>query len=352
MEFLRLLPACVLLAVSSQAVAFPTQDDETPGSQQAAWDEKSNAWGRVDLGFFDGSITSTPPDAVKFDRRLETFFDAGFNATFTKRWNVRFDLKVTHSTNRQAEENEPRAVVTSSVTEYSPGLAVSFVTDKGLELFLGATEKIAPGFDETVESAAASSTTTYASNQLKAQHFGVMRRSKAWTGGFYYQQGSHIGRHYSKTASDGTELSGEEQQFVAPSMGVLGEFDAGAGRGDFELDFIQARGYGPTDDKGKTLYTDYFEARFGGWYPLAGAFGLQGGFAHKTLAYSNSAYVTFETMPVTSVNLKAYFGKPDDQHAYAGLIAGYGTDGQSLPEFNAKYKLVSLAVTTGLNFPF
>ncbi len=335
--------------VAVPALAFPVQDDHSPGVMAQNFRRQSNVWSRLDLGVVDAKVTSSPPDSTKYDRRLEAFVNFGGDLAIQKRYGVRANVKAEYSKRKQAEDEAPRAVVEDTPTAISPSLDATFITNKGLELYAGAMYQILPKHRETVVAPSTSSDTTYDSSQVLVKRIGVVRRAGPWTGGFYYVFGVESDRHFEKTASDGSTLSGEDTVFIPPRIGITGEFAALASTFDFELAFIQARGKGPKDEAGTTLYSDYFEARVGAFRPF-GPIGLKLSAMHKTLSYSSNAFVTFDSMPVSSVKALFCIGGLDE-HAFVGVIGAYGKDGQSLPEFNAEHELAAFAITSGFVFP-
>lgn len=349
--FLFSVAVCIApLSALPAAQAFPLEDDQTVGTMAVNFRRQSNIWSQWDLGFVDAQVKSSPPDAVKFDRRLESLAIIGGEAGIAKRWGLRVNVKAEYSRRKEAEQDAPRAVVESTRKTYTPSVDATFVTDKGLELFAGVAAQQTQPYTETVTSSAASSQTAFDRSLLLARRFGVVRRSAAWTGGFYYVLGVEKDRGFRQSASDGSELRGQETVFIPSRMGVFGQFGVMGSTCDLELNFVQARGMGPSDSRGVTVYTDYFEARASSYVEFGSGIGLKLGGAYKTLSYASNAFVSLDTMPVESVRLLMIFGKLE-AHAFAGVIGSYGKDGQSLPELNAQYKLTAFAATSGFIFP-
>ncbi len=333
------------------ATSFPAQDDQTAGTMAINFNKQNNAWSRLDLGVVDGKVTTSPPDTVKYDRRAETLAVLGGEVLFAKRFGARLNLKGEFSKLRQQEAEGPKATVDSTVKTYRPSLDLTFITDKGLEIFAGQEMQIIPAYTETVASSNGESSTAFGNSSVASRRFGVVRRAGAWSGGFYYQMGAEATRDVEQTAFDGSGADSDDVVFIPSRIGVMGAFKAIAAFWDFELDFIQARGKGPKDDQGNTTYTDYFETHLGSLYFFGGSFGVKGSVFHKTLSYANNAFVTMETIPATSVKLLGVLGD-DESHAFLGLIYAFGKDGQSLPEFNAEYEFDAFAVTFGSIFSF
>lgn len=332
--------------------AFPLQDDQTPGQMALQYRRQNNIWLRTDGAFVDAKVTSHPPDSTKFDRRVEGFSALGFDAVIGQRFGIRLNAKAEVSKHRQAEKDEPRAIVDETIKTYSPSLDLTYLTEKGLEIFGGAMVQATPGYDQTVDAGGlVTSTTHFKAVNLVTRRFGVVRRAGAWSGGFYYLFGADEERKFTKSASDGSMVEGVDTVFLPSRVGVMGEFDVASMLWDFELNFVQARGLGPKDERNNSIYTDHFEARIGAHVDFGGL-GLKTSVAHKTLSYANNAYVSQETMPVTSLKLLSTFGDVKKTYGYVGLIYAYGKDGQSIPEFNAQYGMQATAVTVGCNISF
>lgn len=342
-----LVLAAALLA--PHAVAFPAEDDQSPGTMAIHFNKQTNVWSRLDFGVLDGKVTTSPPDTTKYDRRAESLGILGAETLVGQRFGVRFNVKGEISKRRQQEASGPTATVDSTVKTFKPSVDLTFITDKGLELFGGVESQIVPGYTESVNSTSGESTTKFASSTVASKRFGVVRRTSAWAGGFYYQMGAEETRTVTQTAFDGSGAEVDDVVFIPSKIGVMGNFQALSALWDFEFDFIQARGKGPKDDQGNTTYTDYFEAHFGSLFFFGSGIGMNTSVFHKTLSYANNAFVTIETIPVTSVKLLGVLGDAQN-NAFLGIIGAYGKDGQSLPEFNATYQVQAYALTFGSSF--
>jgi len=329
------------------AMAFPTQDDNTLGTMALKYKKRSNWWSRVDLSLVDAKVVTTPPDSAKIDRRIEGFSNLGFDVNFGK-YGFRFNGELEHSHRRQAEEDASQAIVESTRNKIRPSIDFTFETDKGLELFIGAEETIAAKYKESITTENRESSTNFEQVRIKSNRAGLCRRAGVWSGGLYYIQGGESKVEFTKQASDGTSLTRDEKVFIPAETGMFGEFTAGTIVWDFDLSFVQARGEGPRDVDGNTIYTDYIKAKFGA-YGVLGGVGIHSQLAHQTLSYSNSAFITLDSIPVTHFKIETIFGDLEN-HSFVGLGYAQGKDGQSLPEFNAKYKLEALMLSVGLRY--
>lgn len=338
------------LASAGSVAAFPTQDDQTPGTMANQFKKRRNVWMRVDMGVLDGKVTTSPPDSTTIDRRIESYANFGGEGMLGSRFGARLNVKAESVRRRTSAHEADAPVMDETGATYTPSFDLTFVTDKGLEIFGGVEAK---AFGETIreeESSNGTSKSTLSPVNVVGRRFGVTRRAGVWSGGFFYVAGAEKGRGVRIEAFDGSVNETTEVAFVPSRVGVFGEIAAGA-LWDFELNFVQARGMGPRDENGITAYTDYFEARFGNVVMLGSGFGLKTSLAHKTLSYASNSFVTLETIPMTSCKVLALFGDAQS-HLYAGIIAGQGRDGQSLPEFNAKYEILGYAATLGFFSPF
>jgi hypothetical protein len=342
--------AAVHFFLTTGAGAFEMQDDQTAGSMANDARKRNNYWHRLDLGVFDGRVKTSPPDSFRYDRRLELMANIGVDRFLTQRIGARLNVKGEYTRKRLSDDTDPPTIIDHNRMRYHPSLDFTFVTDKGLELFGGAVAEMEPANEMVSETVNGESTTKYGSSTLIARRFGVVRRAGAWSGGFYYQLDTEGKRAVEQTAFDGTSLSTEEDLFLPSRMGIFGAFSAWSALWDFELGFIQARGAGPRDDTGNTAFTDYFEAKLAGIYPLGSGLGLKFGASHKTQSYANSAYINLDTIPATAIRALMIIGSAES-HNFIGVIYGFGSDGQSLPEFNSTYEYKAAALTTGLFIP-
>ncbi|MHA0111111.1 hypothetical protein ACXYUI_28850, partial [Klebsiella pneumoniae] len=59
------------------------------------------------------------------------------------------------------QQQQPQATIDQTVQIYSPSLDLTFVTEKGLELVVGAMDQIMPAYNQSVASSSGVSTTHY-----------------------------------------------------------------------------------------------------------------------------------------------------------------------------------------------
>lgn len=337
------------IAWSKLGQAFPTQDAESPGTQALHFSRNPALWGRLDFGGVDGTVKTSPPDSVKYDRKIEALAEIGAEVILTPNTSLRSNLKVNWLLHKEEERDFPKSPIERSYSSFVPSADFTYINPKGLEMFGGTALYAQTAYAETQRSDTTSSNTQFGSVALFVPRFGIIRRSQGWSGGLYYVFGREGARSYAKSASDESRSDGEISVYIPSVLGAVGQLAVvGA---DLELDFaqVQASGGGEKSDRGVTTRDDYLHLGLSAYVDLGG-YGWKAKFYHNTLSYSNNAFMNIETLPVSSLQLLFLQGTKE-MNVYYGVIYGYGEDGQSIPEFNADYKFHAVSLTTGLLLP-
>ena len=337
--------------VAATALAFTGEDEATIGTRAVDFSRKSDTFGTVAIGGVDIKVVTSPPGSATYDRRMEAAADAGFNAAIGSRFGMRFDAKGEWRRRRKEEQEAPKAVVESTMTEAHPSIDLTYLTDKGLEIVAGIEELVTPSASETTTSPFGTSTARYRSAQVQAPHVGIVRRSGGLAGGFYYVAGAHAPRVINQSAFDGTTATFQETIYLPTRLGLVTSAKGNGGSFGLEVNFVQARSSGPRDDLGQATLSDYFLARLSGGIHLTSGLSLEAGVGYQALSYATSAYVTADTIPVTTGRLGVAMGDLRDRLTI-GLIGSYGKDGQSLPDFNATYLYRAAALAIGWQATF
>ncbi len=308
----------------------------SPGDYALQYQKKHRLHVATSAAVVDAEVETSPPDTTRIDRRLIGMFGAGIEGPFAGRFGYRLIVAATATKKRETDDMEPVTLTDTNETVLAPLSSITFITDQGLELFAGLGMANYQKKKQQTASVIGRSEKEYGTASVESKHFGVIRRAGgAWAGGFYYVMGDEDDRTVSTTAFDGSVLDSSEAVFIPSRFGVLGEFGAYL----FAFDFIQARGFGPNDDSGRTIMGDYFSARLGYKLPI----GLEAEVYHQTLGYDSNAYVTLDTIPITQIKLSTVTEGATEERI--GLGVTYGRDGQSLPEFNAAYMLKAVTLS-------
>ena len=347
-RFLFGLLTVTLISSTTSTWARALGPGRSPAKLAIAWERGlPRAWTGISFYAVDSKAHSTPPDAYEYDRRIGSVAHFGFDYTVAERFGLRFHGEAMGEYQRTILPGIGEASSDSALVHYRPAIDFSFVTSKGLELFGGATFHRVPKIIDRAAAGPATSSVTYGPGSFETRRFGVLRRTERWQGGFTYDLGGEGQRSYQKMASDGSSLVGEETLFVAPALGVIGNYLHGGGTFGLHFQFIQALGQGPKDINKSSVYTDHFDLELhydGAINSIWKAALLLG---HRSLSYGNSAYIGVDTMPVSRLQIELKKGSAA-QFLTLGCGVVYGKDRQSIPEFNATYELWQ--VNTELGF--
>ncbi|MEZ4744266.1 MAG: hypothetical protein R3B45_17760 [Bdellovibrionota bacterium] len=334
---------------SMEAFAFPGQDDQTVGYDALKFSKKADYWTRLDLTAVDGSIRTSPPDATKYDRKLEVFSSLGTNIIFSPVLSLRPNLKANWMMNKEEEKSPPKSPIERTIYTFAPSVDLTYINNKGLELLLGVSLFSVGAYKEEQTSETADSNTKFDSVHMVLPRFSIVKRAGFWDGGFYFIKGEQSKRTFDKVASDGSSISGKESVAVPSELGLAVRFAFTTM--DLNMDFatIQASEGSMKSANGIGIKDDYLRLKVSGFYDLSGR-GVKLKLGYNTLSYSDNSFMSIDTIPIFSSQL-LYIHGDKENHLYLGLVYGYGKDGQSIPEFNAEYKFHAFGLTMGLNLP-
>jgi hypothetical protein len=153
------------------------------------------------------------------------------------------------------------------------------------------------------------------------------------------------------TDQDANELRFVDQVNDPTTASLFGRFKIWGGHLLAAFESIEAGEGGSRTDDGDTVSEDYMKFSGEGLVPLSGSLALNLAVIHRTLSYSDNRNVTFASMPLTVTHLRLIAGSSDN-YAFGGVVYGSGKDAQSLPEFNASYKISVVGGTLGINLRF
>jgi hypothetical protein len=338
---------------SSVATAYETLEYYSPISDAAEFNKDSGVRIQSDAALLDGAITSYPPDQTTFDRTLISIFRAISHYQISPRLALRPVFEGRHYIHKIHEESEPRRLTEDSRYEARPSVDLTFTTAAGIELFVGAEYWYLPEFERTTISTNFEETSEFDKASLVVTRGGLMRRGSHFLGGAFYQSGSESDRDVLKRASDGTIIETTQTIYSPIELGVFVRFAADSYVADVEFTAVQASEGGPrAAESGDTMYDDHIRAKVGCLIPWdKNNLNFHLGAVHKTLSYSDNAFVSLETIPMTTAHFKIINGSAN-RHFYIGLSYGYGEDTQSLPEFNQKFLLNSYGAKAGVAVDF
>lgn len=351
LNFIKICIIAVFILASYGSFAYTIQDDYTPGTGPLKYKKQSHYWMRFDVGAVDTQTKTSPPDSVYIDRRLETFMMVGGESALSSgQMGLRLNFKNNLLRQKGEEAEPPKSPKSHEKIESELSFDFTYVNPKGLELFAGIVFKSINSEKSKINSTVASSTITYEDASLFAPRFGLVRRGGSWSGGFYYVQGKETSRSFSNRSSDGSSTSDISYVHIPSEYGIAAEFTLGNAIANFDFANVQESEGGERTSTGHTVRDDYLRIFIGSFVPFGSGFGLNLGLGHKTLSYSNNAYASVDTIPLTTFKLLTVFGS-NDQHFYTGFIFGYGKDGADITEYKARFNFQALAISFGLFYP-
>ena len=182
----------------------------------------------------------------------------------------------------------------------------------------------------------------YSSSALLTPRFGFTRRGGVASGGAYYVVGAEGSRKVTKSVGDGNDLKFDESLYEPTTAALFAQFSGGVMQWNLEVASISGSEGGLRAASGQTMSDDHLRLQFGGVW--AGVINAQ--IAHQTASYSKSAYMSLENIPMSSIRVGAGDASTG---MWAGGVYFFGRDRQSIPEFNAKYKVDGFVILTGVN---
>ncbi len=344
------LLSCVFIwvfLVSDCLYSFPL-DDQTAGTLALNYKKRSKFWAAFHLLGVDATIKTSPPDTKKIDRSIQSLAIIGGDFVFANQMGLRINLKAENIVHKQEEEVEPKSPISEEYTIAKPSIDYTYVNPKGLELFAGIRYIVFSAYDEEQDSDDIELKTSYDQAALPVFHGGIVKRQATWSGGFYYVQGKETTRSFSKTTDGEDAIEGNSKVHIPTEYGIVAEVILNPLIFDLDLAMVQAGEGGEKSEDGITVRDDYLRAHSNVLYQMTG-WGLKLSLGYQTLSYSNNAFINLDTIPFTRAKLQTLFGSVEN-HAFIGMIYGYGEDGQSITEFNAKYELQAFGLSLGLNY--
>ncbi|MFK7872665.1 MAG: hypothetical protein AB8C84_05765 [Oligoflexales bacterium] len=301
------------------------------GIQLLNYEKQSNFWSQFESLGVDQSIETTPPGTKFFDRRVTNYFACGKDV-FLGTGGLRVAIELFHQVIKKEEEQPPKSPVENKVLRLDTAVDYTFVNPKGLEIALGLHDSYSGSELEKQTSNAISSETKIEDANLYTPRIAIVKRSNQWSGSFYFRQGSgNKQRRFEKIGSDGTTIEGSSSIYIPGHYGVSGNFWAGPAKIDIDFMVVQAGEGGPESEEGIPVHGDYLDI-----YLRTEMTGIGVALRHRTLSYSENAFVNLDRIPYTALAIYSLLGEPG-HGLRVGFLGIYGDDGQSLPEFNASY---------------
>jgi hypothetical protein len=336
------ISCCFFLNAQLGLAVTQLDDDANPGLHALRFKKAQATWTGIKAVAYDGSIVDHQAESKTYDRRVAAGGAFGFEQPMSPNLSVRLDLRAENISRRVRAAVFPETYIEDQYLLARPSADLTYLTPQSLEIFAGATYAYTPAHTQKIESSSLNAEQQYGTTAMMVPHFGLTRRMAAATGGVYYVSGREGSRDVTKVVGDGQVLSFSEPVNEPSTVGLFGEFPAYGFLLNFDAAAISASEGGLQTASGSTMSDDYMRLKLG----LVWNGFLKAEIAHKTAAYSKSAYMGLDTIPLSS--MKLVLGDAASGF-WTGVNYVFGRDKQSIPEMNAEYKVDSFVVLLGVN---
>ena len=331
---------------------FETLIEGSIGTDAISYQHSPYLGFQFDVALVDGSVTTQPGDSTVYDRTALNYTKAALAFPLNPKWGTRLSLWGKKAYRKEEGATEPRKITSEEWLEGRFTAEMVFFTQNNLELFLGVSVHVIPEYSRMTETTSVSTETDYSGVSIPIPHIGVVKRSGFVEGGFYYKQGAEKGRKVTKRTVQETQTEEEDLVFdevvhEATEVAMFFKLDLGQSYFFGEFASVQGSEGGNKTDGGDTVTEDYFRMRSTLFVPV-GFVGIKATLIYKPLSYASNSTVTMETIPMTAMHLKLVI-EQGTFAAFGGVIYGYGSDGQSLTEFNADYEVQAFGGSVGFN---
>lgn len=307
--------------------------------------ENSSHAGLV-ASYYSAEIRHYPPDAAKKDTRLEGLFSAKLSRTFGKT-HFRPAFVAKHVSRSEMDETPPENAIKSSTQTFDVFANIGFQPTSDFEVFGGAQVRFHPEFVEKTTGVTNFSEKKRESAILISPQFGLQKRA-GWVGGFYFSMLAEQKSKYKHTASDGSFIEGNENLFLAPRWGGFFEVPIQNMKLLAEATLVRAGETASETESEIKAFRDHYQILVSYLIPTAFA-GVRTTILHRTLSYGEQGFIDVDLIPVTQFEVAFELGSSETKPVL-GLGYLYGSDGQSLPEFNAQYTIHNFSARLGFDF--
>ncbi len=343
------LSAGLLASGPAHAFTYEVLFEDTIGRDAVLIGRQPGFLGLTKMVLLDGQVKTSGTETTSYDRIVLNYLKVMQQISLGPNASIRGTLPVLVNYEKQEGEQIPREVSESTWLETKPKLEFTYATQSALDIVVGLDLYSISRREVKTESANFTATDKYQPATTSMGHLAVVKHAGNFDGGFSFKTGAERVRKVTKSTSiDESAFDVEDRVYDPTTIAIfmLGKLSFGQIYGEFAA--IEASGGGNRTDRGATVKEDYFRIQAAGFFPILGRKDLQleSTLIYKSLSYADNRNITMDTIPMLGLQLKMHFnaGIP----LFAGLIGVRGSDGQSIPEFNATYKLFGIGAVAGL----
>ncbi|MBP9707369.1 MAG: hypothetical protein KBD78_06960 [Oligoflexales bacterium] len=285
-------------------------------------------------------------DLKIFNNSADIKFISGINLNIASRFAFTFSAEAISSKTRVHDSTEQYLEERSKqlLAVYSH---ISYLANNGLDISAGYGLGLYPKHTATIQRSTLSNSQTLNSATLRYNYFSIIKNSAAWKGGIYYITEAEAKFKKYDSYSNGSQLESTDVIYQPSTYGLIMRYQVASHHVEFEVASVQASHGGLQTSDGRNIYEDHNKLRLLLDYQLIQNLVFQTEIRYKTLAYSNSEFVSLETIPESSIFFALLFGDSN-----LNILCGVGyrsaKDRQSQNEFNQSYDSQTLDVNIGL----
>jgi hypothetical protein len=327
--------------------------EESIGSEAAGYQHKWQFKSFANTIIIDGSTLNDDTEAKVHDHTLLNLTVFQGELPFGQRFSVRPSLLTETSIHIEEDDNEPKKISKETRIEVVPRLDLTYTTESQIDVLAGVGYLIIPDYEMNAETYGLKTVTAYSEVTVPSFHVGFAKRFGSVAGGFYYRAGSQRSRNVKKFSSqDESELNFEDQVYSPPILSLFFKMDMGKSSLSGEFSEVQASEGGNRSATGEAINDNYTVAKGSATFPITSDFLLRSTLIYRSSTYTDAQNVSLTSIPLWALYSKLVLGSSQNHQTFIGLIYLRGRDRQSLPEFNADYKVDGYGVNAGLNLNF
>ncbi len=344
--------AWILCMPRAEAFTYEVLFDDTLASEAIRLGRATRFEASLQSVLLDGEVKTAGTGAVSYDRFVINKLKIMQQFAFSPNASARLTLPLVGTFEKKEGKQLPRMISEGSWLESRPKLEMIFATQNNLDLILGLNLLTISSYDLNSDTENFKAKDHYSSVSMNYPHLVIVKHGGGFDGGFSFQFDAQKSRTVTKSTSlDEGSLSFEDKVYSPTTIAIFASLHPSFGDLFGEFAAIEASGGGNRIDSGIAVKEDYFRTQFGGMFPLDGKnLQLETRLLYKSLSYADNRNVSLETIPSLGLHIKLHFDY--SLPVYVGLVGVHGSDGQSLQEFNADYRLQGVGAVAGANIFF
>ncbi len=350
--FMLSFSAGLFIAGPAHAFTYEVLFEDTIGRDAIMFGKQPGFVGMAKVILLDGQVKTSGTETTSYDRIFMNYAKVMQQIAIGPNAALRGSLPILINYQKLEGEQIPREVSEATWMETKPKVEFTYATQNALDIVLGMNAYAIQRREVEKESAFFTAKDDFDPALVTYAHLAVVKHSGNFDGGFYYKTAAEKKRNVTKSTSiDTSNFIVEDRVYDPSTVAIFMQSRQPFGQLFGEFAAVEASGGGNRTDRGATVKEDYFRVQMAGFFPLKGKdLQLESILIYKSLAYADNRNVTLDTIPMMGLQMKLHFnvGVP----IFAGIIGVRGSDGQSIPEFNAEYKLFGIGAVTGIQTNF